>query len=130
MISDHLNTYLNAQSSITSIVSTRIYPVILPQKPTYPAITYRDDDHDVDETFAGQSGPTDSIYSIDAWATTYAGTTTLGNAIRTALVNTAEAFGGINIHKCILITGPATFYEDAVEAYRQTQTFIISHNEV
>ena len=130
MISDNLYAFLAAQSSITTLASTRIYPIILPQEPTYPAITYRESDHDLIETFDGQTGLTNSFYEIDAWSKTYAGTISLANAIRAALKNHSGNMGTINVCKISLISGPITVYEDEVEAYRQTQIFSIWHNEV
>lgn len=129
MIANNLYTYLIAQSVITNIVSTRIYPMILPQKPTYPAITYSDDDSNYTESFDGQTDHVQSTFQLDAWAKTYAGATTLGAAISTALKNTSGAFGGITIQRCTVLSGPIMAYEDSVEAYRQTYIFSIWHNE-
>ena len=129
MISDHLYTYMAAQSAITDIVSTRIYPIILPQEPTYPAISYSDDDVNYTESFDGQTDHAQSIYQINAWAKTYAGAYTLGDVLRSSLKNTSGSFGGITIQRCSIISGPVTVYEDSVEAYRQTYIFSIWHNE-
>lgn len=129
MIADNLYTYMAAQSAITNIVSTRIYPLILPQKPTYPAVTYSEDDSNYTESFTGQTDHVQSIFQIDAWARTYAGATTLGEAIRTSLQNTTGSFGGITIQRCTVLSGPISVYEDSVEAYRQTYIFSIWHNE-
>ncbi len=129
MISDNLYTYLAAQSAITSIVSTRIHPLILPQEPTYPAMTYSDESSDMSESFDGQTGHAQSIYQIDCWAKTYAGAYTLGDALRSTLNNVSGSFGGITIQRCQIINGPATVYEDSVEAYRQTYIFSIWHSE-
>lgn len=129
MIDEYLYTFLIAQSGITSIVSTRVYPVILPEKPTYPAITYRDDDHDIDESFDGNGILTRSDYFIDAWSTTHTGALTLAAAIKTALKNHSGSFGGINIQQLSIRTIPGMIYEDSVEAYRKTQLFTIWHDE-
>ncbi len=129
MIADNLYTYLVAQSVITNIVSTRVYPLILPQEPIYPAISYSDDESNYTESFDGQTDHTQAIFQLNAWAKTYAEATTLGNAISTALKNTSGAFGGINIQRCTIISGPLSVYEDSVEAYRQTYIFSIWHNE-
>ena len=129
MIDDHLYSFLTNQSSITDLVSTRIYPQILPQEPVYPAITFRQDSHDYEETFEGQGGMTDSYYSIDAWAKTFAEAMSIGNVVRNAMQNTVGEFGGINIHRCIVSNGPISVYEDEVEGYRQTHVFLIRHNE-
>lgn len=129
MIDEYLENFLNAQSGVTSIVSDRIYPVILPKKPTYPAITFRDDDHDIDETFSGNHTLTRSDYFIDAWSKTHTGAIALEAAIRTALKNHSGSFGGINIQRLSIRTIPGMIYEDSVEAYRKTQLFTIWHDE-
>lgn len=129
MIAENLYAYLIAQPEITNIVSTRVYPVILPQEPIYPAITYNDDDSNYVESFDGQTGLVQSVFQIDAWEKTYAGATTLATAINTALRNTSGAFGGIIIQRCTILSGPITAYENSVEAYRQTQIFSIWNNE-
>jgi len=130
MISASLNTFLRAQSSITTLASTRIYPIILPQKPTFPAVTYREESHDLIESFDGQNGLTQSFYMLDAWAKTYASVTALNDAIRTALKNHSGAMGSISVTRVTLVSGPISVYEDEVEAYRQTQVFSIWHKEV
>ena len=129
MIADNLHAYLVAQSGITNIVSTRVYPLILPQKPTYPAITYSDDDNNYTESFAGQTDHVQSIFQLNGWATTYAGATTLGAAIITALKNVSGSFDTITVQRITVLSGPITVYEDSVEAYRQTLIFSIWHNE-
>jgi len=129
MIADNLYAYLTSQAGITNIASTRIYPVILPQEPTYPAITYNDDDSNYTETFSGQTDHVQSIYQLDAWDNTYAGSVALGNAISAALKNKSGSFGGITIQRCTVLSGPIMAYEDSVEAYRQTYIFSIWHNE-
>ena len=129
MIANNLYTYLIAQLGITSVISTRIYPLILPQKPIYPAITYHDDDSNYIESFDGQTGLTRATFQLDGWATTYAGATIVGDAIKAALKNISGSFGGIIIQKCAILSGPISVYEDSVEAYRQTYIFSIWHSE-
>ena len=129
MIANNLYTYLAAQAGITNLVSTRIYPLILPQKPTYPAISYSDEENNYTESFTGQTDHVESIFQINAWAKTYAGATTLGTAIAVALKNTTGSFGGVTIQRCTVVSGPLTVYEDTTETYRQTLIFSIWHNE-
>ena len=130
MISAAINTYLLTQSAVTNIVASRIYPVILPQKPTYPAITYRDDEHSFDESFDGQNGLVESFYEIDAWSDTYVGAETLATAVRAALMNYTGTMGNVtSIMRVRITSGPFTVYENTVGAYRQTQVFSIWHSE-
>ena len=41
MIEEDLYTYLTSDPTVSGYVSTRIYPVKMPQNVTYPAITYQ-----------------------------------------------------------------------------------------
>lgn len=129
MIDQNVYTFLSAQAGITSIVSTRIYPLILPSSPAYPAVTYRDEGHDPAESFTGSDELTRSDYFIDAWSSTPEGATTLETAIKTALKNHSGAFGGITILRSTISTIQGMVYEDSVEAYRKTVLFTIWHQE-
>ncbi|MES0444983.1 MAG: DUF3168 domain-containing protein [Desulfobacterales bacterium] len=129
MIDDNVYAFLAAQSALTSIVSTRIYHLNLDEKPTYPAITYRDDDHDIDETFEGNTCFTKSDYYIDAWDTTRESVNTLAAAIKTVLKNHTGDLGGIDVQRCVVTSIEGMIYEDSVRAYRKTQLFSIWHNE-
>jgi len=130
MIDGNLYTVLAADAGIIALTTTdRIYRDILPAKPTYDAITFRAESHELPNTFTGNSGFTKSDYFIDAWSETQSGAITLGNTIRSALKNVTGSFGGINIHQCFITSGPITVYEDSVEAFRSTQIFTIWHNE-
>lgn len=129
MIDQYLYTYLAAQAGVIAIVSTRIYPLILPSDPTYPAITYRDDEHEPVDSFTGSDELTRSEYFVDAWATTPEGATALEAAIAAALKNITGSFGGISIQRSTISTRQGMVYEDAVEAYRKPVLFTIWHQE-
>lgn len=129
MIDGNLYTFMAAQSGITDITTAdRIWREKLPAKSTYPGITFKGD-HELPNTFEGNTGFCKSDYTIDAWAETQAGAITLSNAIRAALKNVTGSFGGINIHQCFITSGPVTVFEDSVNAYRQSQIFSIWHSE-
>jgi hypothetical protein len=129
MIEDNVYSYLAGQSTITDIVSTRIYPVILPQNATFPAVSFRAEEHDLNESFSGQNGLTESFYMLDAWGSTYEAARDLADAIRTTLKNHSGSFGGAIVQRVTLTSGPIPVYEDEVEAFRLTQIFSIWHKE-
>lgn len=129
MIGQYIYNYLTAQSAITSIVSTRVYPEILPPDPTYDAITFRAEAHDFDQTFSGNDGFTRSDYYLDAWSLSHDDAITLSNAIRTTLKNKTGNFDTISLHQIQAISGPITVYETSVDAWRSTQIFTFWHNE-
>jgi hypothetical protein len=64
---------------LAGVVSTRIYPLNLPQPPTYPAITYQRISN------SGQDGTStlkQSRWQIDCWASTYVGSQTVAAAVK------------------------------------------------
>ena len=66
-------------SGVSAIVSTRVYPGLLPQSPTYEAITYQR----ISST--GQNGTSnrkESRWQINCWAQTYAEAQVLAAAVK------------------------------------------------
>jgi hypothetical protein len=60
VIEEALRARLIGQSGLTALVSTRVYPLGLPQNPTLPAITYAlvsDNGHTTSEATAGNARP-------------------------------------------------------------------------
>ena len=72
---------LTDDAGVAALVGTRVYPVALPQTPTYPAISYQR------ISTTPQGGSTTlrvSRYQINCWATSYGGVQSLANAVITA----------------------------------------------
>ena len=122
-----LVTRLNADGTVSGEVGTRIYPVKLPQDPTYPAITYNRVSgvrlHDLDGT-AGRATPR---LSINSWAATYAGCQTLAAAVRASL----DGFNGtLTTIKCVIsLENEIDLFEQDVSIYRILQDYFVSHIE-
>lgn len=73
---------LSGASGIAALVSTRIYPLVLPQSITYPAISYQR----ISST--PQQGSTtlrSTRYQINCWALTYAAAQNVAVAVKAAL---------------------------------------------
>lgn len=77
---------LGNESSITDIIGTgadsRLYPAIIPQDGTVPAITYQQISGNRDHTMDGPSGYTDSRYQLICWASHYNEAKKLFEAVR------------------------------------------------
>jgi hypothetical protein len=77
-----LQAHLANDEDIEALVSTRVYPLNLPQKPVYEAITYQR----ISNT--GQDGTSDrkeSRWQINCWAATYGAAHTLASAVKESL---------------------------------------------
>jgi len=88
-----VKTFLLGKVSITNIVSTRIYYSVLPQTPTYPAISFfrvsNIRQHDIDIGSA--------YYQFDIWSLMYIQSVELANEIRKALQREKSIMSGIPI---------------------------------
>lgn len=111
-ISTLVKAALAGDSSVTALVGTRVYPLILPQTPTYPAITYQR----ISST--GTNGNTAlraSRYQVNCWATTHAGAQALAGAVKTLFEEYTSTTSGI---KMSLVVNELDDYDDDTDAYR------------
>lgn len=113
-------TLLAGNAGISALVSTRIYPVLIPQDGTLPAVTYQ-------RVSGGQINSTDGFTAlenpriqIDCMATTYAG----AKAVAAAVFSAME---GSTTFDALLISD-TDIYEDEVECYRVSMDFSVWHN--
>lgn len=86
-IGDLLRDFLLADATVSGLVSTRVYPLRLPQKPTLPALVYSRISGVRIEQLNGVASAAEPRYQIDAWAVTLAGAQALGKAVRQRLEN-------------------------------------------
>jgi hypothetical protein len=70
MIEEVLFTRLSAHGGLTALVGTRIYPVIMPQGATKPAVTYQLISGIRESAMVADPGLVTSRYQFTAWATT------------------------------------------------------------
>ncbi len=73
---------LAGNSGVAALVSTRIYPVILPQDPTTPAISYQRISNTEQD---GTSTLRETRYQVDCWDDDFSSVQSLADAVRTAL---------------------------------------------
>jgi len=75
-------TQLAADSGVSTLVSTRIYPDILPQRPSVPAMTYT---RISNSPQLGTSSLRRSRYQLDCWDLTADGSEALASAVKSAM---------------------------------------------
>ena len=93
-IEEALNIYLLATSSVTNIVSTRIYPNVIPQDAAMPALAYQRISASRDMAHDGPAGMAYPRFQLTCLATTYGGAKALCNALRVALDGYRGLMGG------------------------------------
>jgi len=123
MIESSIRSILVGDTAVKAI-TTRCYPVTIPQSPTYPLILYTRISGVRDHHFQGPSGIVRTRMQIEAWAETYSGAKTLAAAIRGAL----DGYTGTAIGSCLL-DNERDIYEPELNVYRVVYDFQIIDEE-
>ena len=98
MIWQDVYTTLHGTSSISNLVSTRIYPTRLPESPTYPAITISQVSGDFPTVLSGKESINNPSIQIDVWDTSFSELKTLAGYVQTAM-NSATLFKSVQINE-------------------------------
>jgi len=114
-VESEIVTLLAADGGVSALVVARIYPLILPQDPTLPAITYARVTTSRIYSSEGYSNLDNAMIQVDCWASTYAGAKALGTAVLSAM-------DGSSTFSAVLID-ERDMFEDDVEIYRVSMDF-------
>jgi len=126
-IETEVRARLVADATVSGLIGTRAYALVLPQGVTYPALTYSKISgvrlHNLD----GAAGRAFPRISISMWSGSYVECQSLAAAVRHSL----DGFNGtLATIKCtILIDNEIDDYDGTVEKYRILQDYRVSHRE-
>lgn len=124
-----VKTLLEAAAGVTGLVSTRIYGLMLPQKPTYPALVYTAvSSVDVPPITANAGGNiARTRIQVSAFAVDYPGVKALLEQARLALSyknGTIATFSVVSVLPDV--EGPDLWEENFLVPY-QSRDFIVTH---
>jgi hypothetical protein len=115
MIEELIYSNLSTATSVTALVVDRIYPLLMPQDPTLPAVTYQRISDNPINSLSGHGGLDNPRIQIDCWATSYSGVKTLSNAVIKAM-DSSTAYKSLRM-------SDQDLYEDGTEIYRVSMDF-------
>jgi len=121
-----LRTHLIADSPVTALVVARIYPLKLPNKPTYPALTYEVISDIPYRRLEGDDAREKIRVRVDCWAETYVGSVDLARKVRTAVADFSGLMGATPVSSAKFESWTDIF-EDVPEVYRRVVDFMITH---
>lgn len=123
-VEENLFTRLSNFAGLTALVSTRIFPNILPQKPTFPAISYRRVSA-VRASCMGVDRPNvEARFQVDIWALTYTSARQTADQVRKAL----QRYNTTDIED-IFIESEIELYEDESRTHHIAVDFIVHYLE-
>lgn len=114
MLETKLYTLLSGSTLITTL-TTRIYPVVMPQEPTFPCITYQRVSGNQQNSLAGYATLENPRIQIDVWSESYSGAKTLAGNIHTVM-------DGATAFKATLISDDDD-YQSEIPLYRVSMDF-------
>jgi len=127
MIESALRSILINDATVKAI-TTRAYPVTIPQSPVYPLILYTKITGMRDHHLRGPSGHAHPRLQVESWSKTYSEAKYLAVAIREALDGYSGTASGVVIGS-ILIDSERDAYESEIKIYRTIMDFFIWHEE-
>jgi hypothetical protein len=114
-IETSLYTALTTDADIKRIVNTRVYPVVMPQDVTLPAVSYQRMSASPLNTLNGYAGMKNAHVVINSWARTYDEAKELAGHVHTAM-DAVRTFRSV-------LTNELDGYDPEVSLYVVSQDF-------
>ncbi len=126
-IETEIVTRLEDDAGVGAEAGNRIYPILLPQRPIYPAIVYHRVSGPRLHHLTGSSGRAMPRIQINCWAETLVAAQALADAVRASL----DGFiGKLTTLKAVCrIDNESWDYDDEAKKYRVIQDYLINHTE-
>lgn len=112
---------LTGYTGVSALVGTRVYPLVLPQKCTFPAISYLRVSGGQQMNLSGYSRLEAPRIQVDAWAESYGQAKDLAAAIRAALLSATD-FKVSDI-------SDRDLFEDSSALFRVSTDFTVWHRD-
>ncbi len=115
-------------TTLAALVDNRCYPIKLPERAEFPAITYFQVSGNENNTHDGYDSTFEARWQISCWGTTYGSAKVLANAVKLAL----RTFSGslIQTAKKSTMANETDFYEPDVKLYHVPVDFFFLIKEV
>jgi hypothetical protein len=102
--------------ALKSLVNNKVYPIVIPQKATMPAVVYNRIATNAQNVLAGGATIDQIRFQVDTYATTFAAARTLAAQVRLAMEGA--------IFKATL-QSELDFFEDEINYYRISQDYYV-----
>ena len=126
-IDDALYELSKADSGLAALISDRVYPDLLPEGVTFPAMTFQEISLTPIYSQDGDSHLDTSRYQFDCYAVTRSGSRAVADALRSLLSGKRTSQSGFAIHSAFLANA-LSGYETGLNAWRYTVDYMISYS--
>jgi hypothetical protein len=135
VLEEGIASYLKGYSGLVALISTRVYPMSIPQGATLPCLTYQRISTPRISTHQSSGATGDLIlprFQFDAWATTQKSAKAINDQVRAALNGKTGSIGTDPYDVTIragLAKSEVPEYEPEARLFRCRSEFIIWHEE-
>ena len=119
---------LSTDLDIIALVGTRIYPLVLPQDATLPAITYARVSTERESAFVTDPGLSTARIQVDIWGISALSVMAVSEEVRSALHRYRGTIASVQIDESH-IDNEILMYEPETEIYHIVLDFMILHLE-
>lgn len=111
---------LTATAALTALVSTRIYPDVMPDSPTFPSVTYHRLSGKSEKGAISDPPLKSAVFQVSAWAKTRLASRQIAAQVRIALDRLRKVMvAGVAVDDC--------FYEDDVDGFDAVTKTYFTH---
>lgn len=128
-VEEAIKTRAGAVSALTDLISTRFYPVQLPEGATMPAVTYEISSNTRAHAMGSDPGMAEPRLRCHAWADTQAVALSVAAALRTTFQDWSATVDGVVIERSFLDNEYDGGYSPGVEGYHSVVEFTVKHLE-
>jgi len=124
-----IRALLVADGTVSGLVSTRIYPQVMPGHITGDAIAYAINSNDRNQSKDGSSQNIKGRFSISIWSSTYTTANSIADACINVLDNYKGTSGGLTIQRMYIDDeGDATWNEET-GFHEVQQDYFVTYNK-
>lgn len=109
-------TALSTYAGLAALVSTRIYPMVLPQDCPLPAVTYQLISDIPEVNLDGDADLSQARIQVDVWATSFGSAATIAVQIMAAMKT---------ISQCIPLSNPIPLLDEETGEFRRLMEFSV-----
>lgn len=123
-----LFSFVTAQTAVSALIGTRLYPGHAPQNPTYPLATYHRVSGTRVSSLGGDSGLADPRFQFSAQSPSYATARSVAEAMRAALSGYQGLMGATDVRASAASSDIDIYYDD-IGVWQSSFDVFLTHQE-
>jgi hypothetical protein len=128
MIEKAIYSILTGDSDVSALVGTRVYPVNIPQNPTYPLVSFSRVSGNRVASMSGASSISMPRFEIGCFADTYSAVKTLAGKVRSVLFGYSGTIAGVIVYS-VLLESDTDNYQEGIDKYMISNDYFFHHKE-